>query len=225
MIGMTIANNGYRDLAWEASKRFRRHTGLSCIVLDLELSREQMFKAKLHAYRQAPGQTVVLFDADLWFIDDCNIKRFDDRVEFLACLDPGRHCHGSAPYTDAQRHGLNINLYFNSGMMIFNPRHHVIFERAYEYYEDPNMAVSDFGEQSYLNIALQRLDLPYKELDATYNYSPFGEFHHLDQPKINWPTAIHAMGYAGHDLDSIPCGKRKSLDYYMTKYESGLDLT
>ena len=223
MIGITIASDNYRSLAWEAARRFKKFTGLNCLIVDTVLPRDEIFKLKLDVWRNT-NQTVVLFDSDLWFIDYCNLEKFDKKPDFFAVLDPGVVCDQSAPVIDSKRHKLDLDRYFNSGFLIFNPEHHYLFRQAMDYYNDSSISVRDFGEQTYLNMAVQRTGHPFKQLDAKYNYAPFAEFHKLKQTRLMEPVAIHAMGYSGTCTEDIPDGKEAALKYYMTKYEGGLDL-
>lgn len=217
MIGAIITNEQYMDMASEASKRFTRHTGLNCIIIHSCANREQLFREKLLALLFCQ-QTMVLFDSDLWFIRDCNLKEFDEKNDIYAVRDPGRYCTDSAPWKDCKAHDLNVDLYFNSGMVIANMRHRHIFQHAYNLFEDSKCKVVDFGEQSYLNIACQKLGQRVSFLDDAYNYAPFAEFHNLSTAKLKQPYCIHAMGYAGDQ-------KQEALRYYSTKFLSGMDLT
>lgn len=224
MIGLILSTDDYREMAVIAAEKFKKHTGLNCIIVDSNLEREEVFKAKLEMWLHAQGQTVVQFDSDLWFCRDVDLSEFDDSRKFYGALDPGRAKGWGAPYKDSSAHGISFESYINTGLMIYNERHHHVMEHALSLYEDESITVEDFGEQSYVNIALQRDSVPLGILDPSYNYGPFGVMHDLYDQEINQPFAVHALGYTADSIKEIGSAKLEALKYYYTKYSSTIEV-
>lgn len=192
MIGVTLSSPGYDELAEEARKRFMRHTGLQCVVVHTNSNQNYLAKLEL------PGmfrQTVVFFDADLWFIRDADLSEFNDQEEFLAAVDPGIHDFHNFPLPDSRALKLDHLKYFNSGFFIWNSRHHVAFEVARKIMATEKHKLKDFGEQSSLNAGVQR-NCKLKLISNTYNYLPIAERNNARGfVKHLSPVAIHAAGF------------------------------
>lgn len=216
MIGALVTDIKYTKMASEAARRFTKHTGLNCITVLSKAEGPHLFREKL-ALMLFTQQTTVLFDADLWFIRDCDLSEFDDKEAMFGVLDPGRYVKHTAPYKDCMKHNMDVDRYFNSGFVISNMRHKHIFEHAYNMFDDRAIRVEDFGEQSYLNMATQHVHQTFVDLDCAYNYAPIAE-HYKMVPKLKQPYCIHAMGYSREH-------KEEALAYYMTKYNSDMILT
>ena len=106
--------------------------------------------------------------------------------------------------------GYFPKLYFNSALMIWNWRHNSMWEEArriassgkYPNLHDPGeppedgARLRDFGEQSYINAAVQQTGTPFGSLPPTPNYMPYAAREMDDYKRLNDPIACHAAGYA-----------------------------
>ena len=201
MLGVTLSSPGFEQLAEEARKRFMRHTGLQCVVVHTQAAKNYEVKLELP---KMFNESVVWFDADLWFVRDVDLAEFDDQEEFLAVLDPGIHDFNHFPLHDSKILKINHLKYFNSGFFVWNSRHHRAFEEARKVMLLDKAKLKDFGEQSSLNAGVQRT-CKLKLLSSTYNYMPFAELHHLrGLVRQVQPLTIHAAGYAAeHKLAAL----------------------
>ena len=202
MLGTTIASPKFRELAYEASKRFMKYTGLSCLTITTPS--ELCYSEKLTLPDRLPRETVVWFDADLWFLNYADLSQFDGRSQFFAVPDPCRFDENHFPAHDS-KYVFNIDVckYFNTGFFIWNnaiPSHRRIFSRALNMMTARSHEVGDFGEQSFINEAVQTMEVPLEILPQEYNYSPFAASqNHSTQYPMDNPLTVHASGYGPND--------------------------
>lgn len=193
MIGVTLANKDYMPMAVEAAERFNKFTGLPFVIVRVNDKKPYMTKLRLHTMF---NQTVVFFDADLWFVKKCDLSQFNERKEFIGVKDILETNDESSCIfiNDCRKHGINRSLYINTGFYIWNNRHKQILEEASRLSEV--LKVKDFGEQSYINIALQRSGCDILHLDRRYNN--FKHFELDNQKRKEFTSfAIHGTGEAG----------------------------
>ena len=191
MIGVTITSPKFSKLAEEARERFMRFTGLNCVVVHTQS--EGNYAAKLELPKMF-NQTVVYFDADLWFIRKADLGAFNEQPEFLAVQDPGVHDPTHFPFHDSRKLGMDVLKYFNSGFFIFNSRHKEAFDIAQK--AMVQYKLKDFGEQSYLNYGVQNTTTV-KLISNTYNYIPLAEKYRARSMKVmSNPLTIHGAGYS-----------------------------
>ena len=193
MIGVTIANDAYMPLAIEAGRRFKKHTGLPYVIVSVHDKKPYLNKLRLHTMF---NQTVVFFDSDLWFVQDCDLFHLNEKKEFIAVKDilETNDPDNCIFIKDCKLHGINKSLYFNTGFYIWNNNHKEIIEEAWRLSQ--TLKINDFGEQSYLNIAVQRSGCDIKFLSNAFNR--FKHFE-LDNQKLKVfdAYAIHGTGEAG----------------------------
>lgn len=208
-----MASPGFAELAEEARKRFMQFTGLQCVVVHTK--EEGNYAAKLELPSMF-NQTVVWFDADLWFIRPTDLSIYDNRSEFFAVRDPGIHDPAHFPFHDSRLLGLDVLQYFNSGFYIWNNRHRAAFEEARSCLKENKAKLKDFGEQSSLNAGVQRKS-KVRLLSNKLNYMPFAEMAGLQamEPK-RAPNTVHAAGYGGD-------WKIGSLRYFEAHYTGKYD--
>lgn len=193
MIGVTICSPEFSELARIAADKFTKHTGLASVVLLTQQGKNYIAKFELHTMFN--GQTVVYFDADLWFINDCDLSGFDDQDRFLAVKDAGVYEDDHFPKHDCNVLDLDIDSYFNAGFFIWNDRHKEVFESAAQIYEARKNYLKDFGEQSCLNAAVQSMS-KVGLISNSFNYIPFAEKHNMRAMEyLRNPLTIHAAGY------------------------------
>lgn len=193
MIGVTIANKPYMPLAIEAGKRFNRHTGLPYVIVSVNDKKPYMNKLRLHTMF---SQTVVFFDSDLWFVQDCDLSHLNEKKEFIAVKDilETNDENTCIFINDCKTHGINRSLYFNTGFYIWNNNHKEIIEEASRL--SKVLKVTDFGEQSLLNIAVQRSGCDIMFLEREYNMFKHFELDRQKEKILN-SFAIHGTGEAG----------------------------
>ena len=218
MTGVTLASPNFASLAWEASRRFQEFTGLPCTVI--RTTEERNYAQKLDLAEKF-DETVVWFDADLWFIRKCDLTQFDACPEILGVRDPGIHDLSHFPFHDCRTLKLDVLQYFNTGLFIWDSRnkHHLAaFKEARGILASYGNALTvgklkDFGEQSALNAGAQR-KAKVRLISNSFNYIPFGEFEGLRGmvPRFD-PATVHAAGYT-YDDDL----KLKALQYFAAKY-------
>lgn len=204
MIGVTITSGDkFRELTQEAVRRFKKYTGIkTVIVFDTDITGKNVYltKLRLHTFF---NQSFVFFDSDLWFVNPCNLSEFDGLDSFVAVKDVGRNCEKDFPIEDCYINGIDNELYFNSGFFIANSanqKHKDAFDYASQLTD--RVINLDFGEQTYLNTAIQRSGIPIKFLGPEYNYPIIcDQMNHkkTGHIKIADPVAIHALGYKGLD--------------------------
>ena len=193
MIGVTLSSPRFRKLAVEAQARFEEATGLPSHLVSVPTERNYLAKLELH--RSFKGQTVVYFDADLWFIQKCDLSSFDNQEEILGVKDPGIYDKTHFPYHDCKTLGLDVERYFNTGLIIWNDRHKHVFEKAREIYAATKGRLKDFGEQSVVNAAAQRTS-KVRLISNSFNYMPFAEINKLaGMQTIRKPLTVHGAGY------------------------------
>lgn len=213
MIGVTLTSPRFASLAFEAQERFEASTGLPSICVRTPV--EKNYLVKLELARMFKGQTVVYFDADLWFIKKADLSIFEDKEAFLAARDPGIYDKSHFPMHDSRNMGLDLERYFNSGFFIWNDRHKPLFERATQIYRQNKATLKDFGEQSVLNAAAQEYG-SVELVSNTYNYMPFAEQEKLEAMEIvKSPNTIHAAGFSSTN-------KKRALEYYENHYKFSL---
>lgn len=193
-IGITIQSRGYAALAKEASRRFRRFTGLECLTLKTE----DGYFAKLNLDKLAPKRPIIFFDADLWLLRPMNIKQV---VNWTAVNDPGVYHDHAFPHEDCLATGIYMPHYFNSGLIMCDLRvktHRDVFKEARRLHRAAKRKgayqTKDPGDQFYLNLAIHRLGTPITLLPFQYNFYMHmvkgGCFPHIPREVIG----LHAAG-------------------------------
>ena len=188
MIGFTIANEQFLDLAIKAGESFTRHTGLPYIVIRVTGSAPHINKLRLYDYLPK-GKTGVFFDADTRFVRDFDFRQFQNRPEFFAVKDiVDRNTENCVFVRDCKLHGLNRSLFFNSGFFIWNHSHNHILEQAFKF--SSQLKVEDWGEQTVLNAAVQRSGVDLALLPNIFNSMVCFESKRSEPESI----MIHAAG-------------------------------
>jgi hypothetical protein len=196
ILGVTISSPGYHEMAQEAARRFRKYSGLDCLILTTE--RDDSYDAKYNLPLLG-SRTLCFFDADLWFCRPFNLAQFGNLNGIAGVPDPTRNSfHGTFCYQDAITLGMPPNQYLNTGFLVINPRHKATqkaFEDAKHLMElkrrgalreaypiltkngtrkrrQPPLHILDETEQSLLNAALYRNQVQVFPLGDEWNYWP-----------------------------------------------------
>lgn len=176
MEAVTLISPGYEDVGLEAVKRFTKFARcngqpLRVTVLHEPVSGPGVYGRKLEmdGFR---GKSVVFFDADYWLLRPVDFAPFAQSNDFIGVRDHGTQLNGCFPREDCAKFGIPPEQYINTGFFIFNPGiHHEVWPLARSLMAAGGMA--DHGEQSYLNLALQKLDIPRMLLPVKYNFWKF----------------------------------------------------
>lgn len=203
IIGITLATTGYEELAHEAARRFRRHTG--CHALILTADGHDAFDLKFTLPRLAGGRVCCFFDADWWMIRDVSLDRFIGMEGLAAVPDPAAQ-HPTFCQNDADVLNFPRDRYCNTGLMVFNSadsRVLAAFDRAAVLMAEKRAGlhpdVQDTTEQSMLNRALFENQLPTQFLPQEWNcYLHAAQHGHVDAIPAR-PYAVHAAGIPLHD--------------------------
>jgi len=213
MIGVTIRKGPeFHSLSEKGVELFKKHTGIKNVAI-FDTDDDNPYIAKL-TLPYIFDQTFVFFDADHWFVNDCDLSQYDNKEEIFAVPDLGRFKKEDFPQEDCYWNGIDQEDYFNTGFFIANGRNQKI-KKAFHYALglSQRLKVKDFGEQSYLNIAIQRMGVPFVPLAYGYNYAILCDQYPERAPntshhEIKHPFAIHALGYQGSE-------KKKALNKYL----------
>jgi hypothetical protein len=176
MEAVTVISPGYEDVGLEAVKRFNKFARcngqpLRVTILSEPVSGPGVYARKLDmdGFR---SKSVVFFDADYWLLRPVDFGAFENTQEFIGVRDHGTQLQGCFPREDCANFGLPPESYINTGFFIFHPGlHHEVWPLARELMAKGGMA--DHGEQSYLNLALHKLNIPRTTLPVKYNFWKF----------------------------------------------------
>lgn len=200
IIGITIATTGYHELAHEAARLFRKHTGCHCLILTAD--GDDAYDLKFALPRLADNRVCAFFDADWHMFRDTSMDEFVGMDGLAAVRDPGAtHESRHFPMEDAEALGIPCDRYVNTGLLIFNSadwRVQKAFDRASVLMQEKraglHTGVYDKTEQSILNRALYEFQMPTRFLDRkwnTYYYSvPAGFIESIPANMV----AVHAAG-------------------------------
>jgi len=189
MLAITIADSvAYRRMAELAAASVRDHTGLETRIVE-PAAGVPAAVAKLLLLQDWPDQTIVYFDADTRLVADWDLRPFDQRPYFAAVPD----LLSDALTADCKRFKLDPVRYVNSGVWIANQRHAAAFAWAYQFATDKSYRTSFGWEQSALNAALQRHQIPLHFLDRRYNW-----ICRQDNPPPPDAVLLHVAGGSLH---------------------------
>jgi len=198
IIGATIATTGYEAMAHEAAARFRRFSGCHCLILTAD--GRDGYGLKMALPQMAAGRVTIFFDADLFFIRQIPVRELVGMDGLAAVADPAAR-HDTFCRRDAEALGFDPKRYVNTGLMVFNAadsRVQKAFDEASVFLDHKKAGaytqVEDVTEQSLLNLALHRNQLPTRWLPPEWNtYLHAAQFGHIDSIPAR-PYCIHAAG-------------------------------
>lgn len=195
LVGVTIVTTGYEQMGEEAVKRFQRYTGLPCSML--RCPGDSGFAYKLALPDLVPPVPVVFFDADLWLL------RKTDFLPYLAVggvagvPDPGTRDADSFVSQDCAKLGLEPRYYFNSGLFIadFSCEHvRAAFRRAAQILQEKEShGIADYGDQTALNMAVQRCGVPFQPMPQGFNFF----MHAVSHGYGSVPNLVYGLHAAG----------------------------
>jgi hypothetical protein len=171
-LGVTIISPSYRKLGREAVKRFKKFTGLEVKVI--QCANEDGYYTKLRLDQLCGKKRVIFFDSDHWLLRPLTWNSINFGV-FSAAPDWGVLHPKAFPKEDCERLGMRKDLYFNSGFFaadFSNPSHRALFKEARKLWRQHQRKkfTGDPGEQTVLNLARHRTNIPISMLPTVVNY-------------------------------------------------------
>lgn len=195
--GITLASPGYFNLANEAARRFRKYTGMDCLVITTD--RADSYDAKL-ALPNLGDRTLCFIDSDLWMIRPVNLDPFRQMNGVAAVPEAGRHLIHSFCIHDCETLEVPMDRYVNAGLMIINPRVPAVqeaFNIAAQILAESRAGINvlkDYGEQSALNAGFLRAGVQMTFLGDEWNFWPKAwHWKCYDELPLH-PYSIHAAG-------------------------------
>lgn len=196
VIGVTLVSPGYEELAMEAIKRAKFFAGLDTLALFVHS--EPAFFRKLDLCKLVGRRKVVFYDADLWFVAPVDFRSLNPG--FWAVQERGAVTPNVFPHMDCAKFSLDACRYVNTGLMCFDlglRRHREVFNVARKLAVDaikkPGTDTFDRTEQSWLNIAMQQIDVDQQFLPFSYNYFDWS-VEHFGNTRPEHIIGYHAAG-------------------------------
>lgn len=197
-IVVTICTPAYAHLREDAVKRFKQCFGLPVQVI--EADDKDGYATKLMLDLHCGPQTVIFCDLDWWPLRPIPPQIWQSGA-WCAVRDHGHKHPNSFASHDIAKHRLDALRYFNSGFFVCNlgnPQHVAAFKLARAILGDVRNGkrpkVGDFGEQFYLNAAVQEYGVPLNLLPVGFNwirgYAEHGMFPYV--PRVVY--GVHAAG-------------------------------
>jgi len=169
MIAITIAVGAkYEAAAKLAVDSCEKMTGLRAFTLR-NTGACPPAKFKLCLLELLPLETILYFDADARFLRPWDPHQYEDSPAVVTVLD----WPSAARNVDCDAFGIDRNRYFASGFWIANARHHAAaWAAASKIAFAPDYRTAFKYEQTALNAAVQRAELPVTNLDRRYWWIP-----------------------------------------------------
>jgi hypothetical protein len=165
MIAVTIAvGEQYERLAEAAAQSCERYTGLRTQIIRKTPGESSPARYKLQLLRQFPGQTILYYDADARFLRPWDVSPYENQPWPVVVLD----WPSDARDEDCERYSIDRGRYFASGFWIANGRHVEVWQDAHRLAVAADYATAFKYEQTALNVAIQRANLPVTILDRRY---------------------------------------------------------
>lgn len=165
MIGLTIGTGSWYKVAQRAAARMEAMTGIPCKVIDrVDSNLAHPSWHKLNLLRDYPGETLFIFDADMWCMEDWRPELVTDGPHF-----PGL---AMVPEPVIPRVRLEATLYhippgsyFNAGLIIADSRAKDVFAATKKLHP----SYGSWYEQTGLAHNIAAMQFPVTHLPATYN--------------------------------------------------------
>jgi hypothetical protein len=186
MIGLTIGTGSWYKVAQRAAARMASMTGLECHVVnrvDSNLAHPSWHK--LNLLRDYPGETLFIFDADMWCMKEWDPTYYTDP-------DHGADFPGLAmvpePVIPRVRlesvlYHIPIGRYCNTGLVICDSRAKEVFAAAKKLHP----SYGSWLEQTGINHVVESTQCPVTHLPLTYNTLI---------PAVNTPEVIRSYDAA-----------------------------
>ncbi len=217
-IGVTIATADYMPMACEAARRWKKYSGLECIILTSEP--RECWWAKFNLASLFSGLQVCFFDADVYFVNKLPIDNLWSKgIDISATHDPGVYDALAFPALDCITYKLNPAHYFNGGFWacdFSNPKIiqwlNIARDITRRVQEGSLPIWRDFGEQTALNVAAKLTKLSLRILPDEWAFFHWA-WRNRNVKHPNNILGIHAAGYPGIEA------KMEALSYLVAAYE------
>jgi len=198
MIGATVVSPAYRHLEKESVSRFKKSTGITEVEV-VRCRDKDGFNPKLNLDKLFGRKKIVFFDVDWWAVQPIPRHLFESGtwggVQDSAVWNPKAY-----PGIDCGLFKLDKTRYINSGFMSFdlsNPLHRKVFQLARRLSVKKGGKAVDPTDQGYLNVALQRLNVPQTMWPMSFNFyvlaAVWGQVPYI-------PRVLHGIHAAGFPL-------------------------
>ncbi len=198
LLGVTVSTPKYAELCGEAVARVERY--LKIPVQVIECADEDAFKTKLKLDVLCPSTRCMFFDADWWAIREMDFSGWDGSA-WMAVHDPGVFHPRAFPVHDCPVLGLAAELYFNSGLFLWDNRrkeHRYVFRTArnleHDIFAGKREGLHDWGDQSLLNAGVQHNGVTLNLLPFSFNYM---RYMLQGRSFLHTPAEVHAVHAAG----------------------------
>lgn len=170
MLGVTIGVGRCASLAIEAANRCRQFTGFDVVILDEVHQRRyrvsEPHHLKFHLFDILPdADRLLYFDSDLWFVADWSPEQFPS----LSAVRDNEFYEGTQ--RECQRFELELDRYFNSGLLIIDRQHANVLQVAKSLWEQQG-AASIWRDQTWINLAAKQCGVPVNLLHRAHNTFP-----------------------------------------------------
>jgi hypothetical protein len=162
MIGLTIGTGEWKGVAERAAAQMQAMTGIECFVID-QVDKRLVHPSwhKLNLIGGYPGNTYLIFDADIWCCKRWNPQDFEFRgLAMVAELD------NPTVFRERQLYGIPQGKYYNAGLIICDSRCRELFAQTMKLHP----RYGNWLEQTGLNRTILDLKQPITELPLTYNH-------------------------------------------------------
>jgi len=162
MIGLTIGTGDWKGVAERSAAQMQKMTGIECHVIS-KVDKDLVHPSwhKLNLLRDYAGESLLIFDADIWCQKRWNPASFLSRGIAMA-PEP----QNASIAKETALYGLPAGKYYNAGLLIVDGRSRQVFHEAkklHPYY-------GTWLEQTALNRVIMELGAAITELPLTYNH-------------------------------------------------------
>lgn len=162
MIGLTIGTGDWKGVAERSAAQMQKMTGIECHVIS-KVDKDLVHPSwhKLNLLRDHAGESLLIFDADIWCQKRWNPASFLSRGIAMA-PEP----RNASIAKETALYGLPAGKYYNAGLIICDNRSREVFhetKKLHPYY-------GTWLEQTALNRVIMELGTKVTELPLTYNH-------------------------------------------------------
>ena len=171
-VAVTIGVGSFQELAQLAARRMAERTGLDTVILGPDHLKESGLESplflKFRIFDLVKAENVLYFDADMVCLEQWDPSAWFGGPSVVAV----RERMLGLIVAEAANWGIPLPEYFNAGMFIANAMHHGRWLKLAESirFERP----THLPDQSPINAARYRLDIPLKLLNRRFNWLGFG---------------------------------------------------
>lgn len=164
MIGLTIGTGTWYKVAQRAAARMEAMTGIPCKVIDrVDSNLVHPSWHKLNLLRDYPGESLFIFDADMWAMKECDLNGYAQDWCGFAGLAMVPEPVIPRVRLESTLYHIPIGRYCNTGLLIADSRAQPVFAAAKKLHP----SYGSFLEQTGINYCAK--GFPVTHLPETYN--------------------------------------------------------